>query len=284
MQAKQIKHARMKQKLGEECLNRTKSILKTKLNGKNTIKAINTYATAVLTYSFGIVKWTPTDLENIQAKMRTLLTRYRFHHPRAAKERLALPRQMGGRGLIDITRLHDKQVKFLQTYFLNKQVTWSLHSAVVKADDRCTPLDLVCANANELPTDEEYNNKVKRQWSQKALRGRHPYDLSQQYVDTEASNKWLTNADLFAETEGFLTAIQGQVLLIRNYKKYILKQPDTEELCRRCGKESETIQHITAACEQLAPTECVKRHDGLAKIIHQKLAEAAELIDDKSPY
>ena len=53
---------------------------------------------------------------------------------------------------------------------------------------------------------------------------------------------------------------------------------------RRCGKESETIQHITAACKQLAPTKYVKRHDGLAKIIHQKLAEAVELIEDKSPY
>jgi len=63
-----------------------------------------------------------------------------------------------------------------------------------------------------------------------------------------------------------------------------LKQPDTDELCRRCRKESETIQHTTATCEQLAPTECVKRHDGLAKIIHQKLAEAAELTDDKIPY
>jgi len=62
-----------------------------------------------------------------------------------------------------------------------------------------------------------------------------------------------------------------------------LKQPDTNELCRRCGKESETIQHITAASEQLAPTKYVKRHDGLAKIIPQELAEAAELIDDKSP-
>jgi len=69
------------------------------------------------------------------------------------------------------------------------------------------------------------------------------------YVDTEASNKWLT----------------------------------TDDLCRRCGKESETIQHITAACEQLAPTEYLKRNDGLAKIIHHKVAEAAELIEDKSP-
>ena len=44
------------------------------------------------------------------------------------------------------------------------------------------------------------------------------------------------------------------------------------------------IINITAACEQLAPTEYVKRHDGLAKIIHQRQAEVAELIDDKSPY
>jgi len=35
---KQIKHARVKQKLGEEYLNRIKGILKTKSNGKNTIK------------------------------------------------------------------------------------------------------------------------------------------------------------------------------------------------------------------------------------------------------
>jgi hypothetical protein len=63
-----------------------------------------------------------------------------------------------------------------------------------------------------------------------------------------------------------------------------LKQPNIDELCRRCGIEPETIQHITAACEQLAPTEYLKRHDGLAKIIHQKLAEVAELIEDKRPH
>ena len=101
------------------------------------------------------MKWTPTDLENLQTKTGALLTRYRFHHPRAAKERLTLPRQMGGRSLIDITRLHDKQVKLLQTSFLNKQVTSPLHAAAVKADDRYTPLDLVCANEmNSLQTKD----------------------------------------------------------------------------------------------------------------------------------
>jgi hypothetical protein len=80
---------------------------------------------------------------------------------------------MGGRGMADISRLHDKQVKLLQTYFLNKQASSPLHAAVVKADDRLTPLDLHHAHEKELTTDEEYNNEVKRQWSQRALYGRH---------------------------------------------------------------------------------------------------------------
>jgi hypothetical protein len=109
--------------------NNNNNKLKTKLNGKNTMKAINTYATPVLTFSFGIVKWSPTDLENLQTKMRMLLTRYRFHHPHAAKERLTLPRQMGGRGMNDIIRLYDKQVKLLQTYILNKQSSSPLHAS-----------------------------------------------------------------------------------------------------------------------------------------------------------
>ena len=42
-------------------------------------------------------------------------------------------------------------------------------------------------------------------------------------------------------------------------------------------------KHINAACEQLAPTEYAKRHDEVAKVIHQKLAEAAEMIEDRGP-
>ena len=55
----------------------------------------------------------------------------------------------------DITVLHDKQMKLLQTYFLQKQATSPLHAAVAKTDDRYTPLDLFSANGNKLATDEE---------------------------------------------------------------------------------------------------------------------------------
>jgi hypothetical protein len=54
--------------------------------------------------------------------------------------------------------------------------------------------------------------------------------------------------------------------------------------CAEDAEKNQTIQHTTAECQQLAPTECVKRHDGVAKVIHQELAEAAELIASKSPH
>jgi hypothetical protein len=54
--------------------------------------------------------------------------------------------------------------------------------------------------------------------------------------------------------------------------------------CAGDVEKNRTIQDITAASEQLAPTEYVKRQDGLAKVIHQKMAEAAKLIEDKTPY
>jgi hypothetical protein len=53
-----------------------------------------------------------------------------------------------------------------------------------------------------------------------------------------------------------------------------------QKIWKRIGE----LQHITAACEQLAPTACVKKHGGVAKVIHQKLAETADLIENKSPY
>ena len=64
-----------------------------------------------------------------------------------------------------------------------------------------------------------------------------------------------------SRNRGVLNSNTGPCHTNKKRQKYILKQPDTEELRRRCGKESETIQHITAACEQLASTEYVKRHD-----------------------
>jgi hypothetical protein len=98
--------------------------------------------------------------------------------------------------------------------------------------------------------------------------------LNQQGIDCCASNKWLNDGQLYPETEGFMMAIQDQVIGTKNYRNFILKDSSlTNDLCRRCNVFPEKIQHITSACGILAPIEYKHRHDSVAKIIHQELGK-----------
>jgi hypothetical protein len=82
-----------------------------------------------------------------------------------------------------------------------------------------------------------------------------------------------------------MCAIMDQVINTNNYKKYILKDNTQHtDLCRHCHKEFETIQHVTGACSQLVLTDYKHRHDQVAKIIHQKLANRHSLLNKIMPY
>jgi hypothetical protein len=59
-------------------------LLKTNLNGRNIMTAINTDAMPLLTYTFGIIKWTNTDLNNLNTLTRTTCTKFQKHHQHTA--------------------------------------------------------------------------------------------------------------------------------------------------------------------------------------------------------
>ena len=50
-----MKHAMIKEKLRKECIRRLRIIMKTELNSKNRINAINTIAVPVISYSFNLI-------------------------------------------------------------------------------------------------------------------------------------------------------------------------------------------------------------------------------------
>ncbi|KAI5714183.1 hypothetical protein M8J76_012376 [Diaphorina citri] len=85
-----------KEKVKNAYASRMKKILTTELNGQNKIKAINSWCVPILSYSFGIIPWTKTDLQALDRQTRVLMTQHRIHHPRSCMERLYLPRAMGG--------------------------------------------------------------------------------------------------------------------------------------------------------------------------------------------
>ena len=42
--------------------------------------------------------------------MRTTFTKFKYHQPRAASERITIPRKEGGRGVTDIAEMHTRQI------------------------------------------------------------------------------------------------------------------------------------------------------------------------------
>ena len=92
----------MKNKVTTEYKRRLRQILKSKLNGKNKIQAINTWAVALLRYGARIINWTVAELKKIDRTTRKTLTIYGAFHPKSNVDRLHLKRKHGGRGVIVI--------------------------------------------------------------------------------------------------------------------------------------------------------------------------------------
>ena len=57
MEYGQVKEKEMKTKFAREYKRKLRLILRSKLNGKNKIKAINNYAVAIMRYGAGVLEW-----------------------------------------------------------------------------------------------------------------------------------------------------------------------------------------------------------------------------------
>ena len=95
-----IKKRELKGNFQREHLRRTKLIFKSRLNGRNKIMAINKWAVSLRRYSAGIVKWTKSELDEIDRKTRKILTMNKELHPMSDFDMLHVFRMEGGRGLI----------------------------------------------------------------------------------------------------------------------------------------------------------------------------------------
>lgn len=102
------------------------------------------------------------------------------------------------------------------------------------------------------------------------------------------NHAFITIFDITNNNDNYYDTIIIIIIIIntKNYRKYIMKDPTiTNDRCRKCHTQSETIQHITGACTTLTQTDYTHRHNQVANIIHQKLALKYALIQDtNTPY
>lgn len=260
LQTNKIEHKKIKESVITELLVRLHSLLRTKLNSLNLMKAINTYAIPAISFSFGIVKWTATDLDDINTKIRKALTTHKMHHPRASIERVTLARAEGGRGIVDVKEACAKQINVLRKYFNSSNS--DLHRTICRIDKEYTPLNLSKIDLSPFSVSDK-----QQSWASKELHGRFHRELHLTNIDKQASLYWLETGTIFPETEGFIISIQDRSIATRNHRKFIHRE-HIDDKCRKCQCSSETIEHILSSCPNLANSKYLQRHNKVATILY----------------
>lgn len=263
-QTYEIRQKENKDKAENELVRRISKILKSHLNAKNKIIAINIWAIPTITYTAGILTWSKTDVERLDRKIRSLMIKHGMLHPNSATERVYIQRKDGGRGLTSLTTAIAKEKENLKKYFLRTNLP--VHRRVVAWDNKITALNLA---SPETPVTENQLEEMERTWESKALHGRFYAALHQTEVDTKASNSYLTAGYLFPETEGMMLAIQDQVVKTRTYARHILNQQIETTKCRLCHTCEESVQHLSSGCATIAATRYLERHNNMGKVVHQ---------------
>ncbi|XP_045480887.1 uncharacterized protein LOC123685276 [Harmonia axyridis] len=279
-QGLEINLAESKATFKEKFFGRLRKVLASKLNSRSMFTAINTWAVPCIAYSFGVVRWSTTELQSMDTRVRVLLTKYGIHHPHASVSRLYVPRKDGGRGLQSLEIIPNNVVKDLRGYFQTKNSP--LFKVICQEDENITALNL---SDRRNPTEAPTIGTLTERWHGMTLHGRYPEALKNNNVNKEQSLEYITAGYLYPETEGRLVAIQDQVVPTRAYIKNITKRYLPSNKCRKCSQGLETIQHVTSSCSILAPKEYTDRHNAMAKVYHQAIAIRTGLIlTSRKPY
>ena len=88
--------------VSKEYIRRLTKVLKSKLNGGNFVRGVNTWAVSLLRYSAAFVSWRKSELQGIDRKTSKLFTIYGALHPQSDVDRLYIPKKEGGKGLIEL--------------------------------------------------------------------------------------------------------------------------------------------------------------------------------------
>ena len=102
LEADKFLEEKMKFNVSKGYIRRLRKVLKSKLNGGNLVRGVNTLAVSLLRYSAAFVSWRKSELQVIDRKVRKLFTIYGALHPNSDVDRSYITRKEGRRGLISI--------------------------------------------------------------------------------------------------------------------------------------------------------------------------------------
>ena len=192
----------MKDKIQKEYRKRTRKLLETKLNCRNLIKEINTWAVPLVRNSGPFLKWTRDELKQMDQRTRKLMTMHQALHPRDDVDRLYISRKEGGKGLASIEDSVDALIQRFEDHI-------GKHEG-----------GLFIAIRND--TDNTMNNRnttTRKKWEGKQQYGRFKRLINN--ISLQKTWTWRRKGNLKRETEYFIIAAQNNAIRTNNIKARI---------------------------------------------------------------
>ena len=190
------------------------------------------------------------------------MTAYHALHPQSDVDMLYMPRNEGGRGLLQVKQTVEEEKRALCDYIQNST------EDALKAVSREHILN-VKGTKNDYR--QEQIKKRRDIWQTKALDGQYLRDIEGK-VDIKKTRSWIRNGDQKREIEGFLLAAQDQALRTKAIKAKIDKTIDANKY-RLCKEKEETVDHLVSACSKIAQTDYKERHNNVASMLHWNLSK-----------
>ena len=262
LEADDIKHDKMKEKIFREYTDRLKRVLRSKLNSGNLFNAINTWAVSLYRYGAGVVEWTKDELKQIDRRTRKMIAMHRGMHPRSDVDRMYVEREKGGRGLMSVEETVKYESHSLKKYAEASSVrVISSAARVVKSDEE----EMTQSRYREMQ-----KSKRAEEWIEKPMNGQ--YIRQTKELTAPQTWKWMSRGSLKRETESLIVAAQDQALRT-NYRKARIEKSTDDAKCRLCKTRDETISHIVSECPKIAQKDYKHRHDKVAAAVHWSICK-----------
>ena len=221
---------------------------------------------------------------------------------RSDMDRLHLPRNMGGRGLLSawdsykctMVRLShyllgstDKQTKKCAEF--DQTTLFSISKKAKKFSDTVTPQ--IPSNIQDKPIlrqakivadkfKEALHKDKLEKFLSKPQHGVFFRQMKANDLNVKKSLSWLDKCHLSPQSEGYICAMQELAIFTKWHEVHILKK-STSDKCRICGKEPETTTHLLAGCDVLAKKEYLDRHNQVARYIHHSVCKSFNFPTEK---
>ena len=272
--------------------SKLRKLLETELNARNLFQAINESVLPLISYSFGIVNWTEEELKGHDTHIRKMLHMYRVFQLKSDIDRLYMPRERGGRGLMSIWDTFQSTTCRIAHALTNTQNP--MLKQCITTEQKCLFSNLTRAKKYvvNLKPELPHNFHDKQVMAQariiakavkaelikareiafhsKPQHGAYTRLLMEGDADVKQSMAWLRKCHIDAHTEGVLCGAQELALITKYHEKHILKNSNDDK-CRMCKKDPETIFHLLGACDVLAKREYFTRHNSICQYLHYKI-------------